>query len=355
MDWIKQHPYLTGTGLIVLVILYFVLRGRGTTATSTGPSEALQAAGLSAELQQGQIVAAQNAQTNQLNAALQGKLIDQQTAEFLASQSTASQNAQIDAALKAIGIETGAGVSIAQLQTSADVAKTTAATGAATDIAGIQADVLKMQTQNALDAQKANDAASIAINSQNTKAAVTTAGYAATTQQRQDALAATAFADQLATALTASKDANATAVTINNQNAGRDVNLATISAGSAALNSNNNLTESLANTNALQSIYNTFLTTNGETQTAQAQDQLQAELAQIGVQQSISNLVASGQINKGGEGGKNQVAVIAALTGQPAIGAQAEAPQPGFWQSFFGAVGNIGKGITAGVGIAGGV
>lgn len=51
MDWIKEHPYLTGTIAVLGLIAFFVLRGGGSSAATSGavasgPSESLQAASM---------------------------------------------------------------------------------------------------------------------------------------------------------------------------------------------------------------------------------------------------------------------------------------------------------------------
>src|SRR6266567_1924840 len=74
IEWVKEHPYLSGGIVLGAVILFFLLRGSGSggarsaPASAGGPSEALQAAQLQASTQLQMSQNAGTAQTNLVNA-----------------------------------------------------------------------------------------------------------------------------------------------------------------------------------------------------------------------------------------------------------------------------------------------
>jgi hypothetical protein len=78
VEWIESHPYLTGGLVLALVVLFFLLRGSSSSSSGTtvstvasGPSEALQAAGITAGTSQNIAQIQANAQIAQSNVDLQ--------------------------------------------------------------------------------------------------------------------------------------------------------------------------------------------------------------------------------------------------------------------------------------------
>lgn len=133
--WIETHPYLTG-GLVLLVILYFVLRGRSSASTDQGtaigsgmPSDAVQQAQIAAGVQSQGIQAASVAASNQNQADIARAQLDADTQVQIAS-------AQRDVALQSI--LTGGQVALGQQST--DLATAQANIGGNVTIAGIQGD-----------------------------------------------------------------------------------------------------------------------------------------------------------------------------------------------------------------------
>lgn len=153
-QWVKNHPYITGLGILAIGILVFVVTRSGGSQQivtgSTGPSEALQAANLQAQSHAADTQAQVNAQQSELNAALAAKSIDAATAlaTVQAQRDVALQ--QVDSANKVAQTNADALVKAATLQSdSQNIASQIAGqiagvqSKAATDIAGIQSDTAK--------------------------------------------------------------------------------------------------------------------------------------------------------------------------------------------------------------------
>lgn len=370
VEWMKQHPLLTGTGIIALVVLFIVVRRAGSSAASAGgPSDALQIATLQAQAGQSQLEAASNAHTADLNAALQAKTIDAQTAALLAKFSiTAQQNqsatdlaktqatisgatdlATIQGAyqLSAVNADAASAIEINRQNTSADVTKTQLTTSSADTIASIQAQVAKEGYANALAMDKINTVAAVTIASGQTQRDIQLSHDSLTQAITLGAYKATTDAAKIQADLIATQDTNATALGVTKITASRDIDIAKILSDNAITLAGISAGVEQAKITATEDVYNHFL----DTQSADTLAAISAHAQEAGytasVEQSIVDLVKSGQINKGGEGGRNQVAVIAALTGQPQIGSAAEAPQPSIWQSFFAGLGSgIGSAVT---------
>lgn len=198
MNWIEEHPYLTGGLVLAVIVLFLVLRGRSSassTVVQAGPSDAVQAATLQAQVQQQSVQAAADVQNQQTGAALTAHLADvqaqldaisagkavslqstisgQTTAEYQAAaglQAVQSTNlAQSDIADTAVA----GNVQIAGIQTQGaiDLAKVTGGTQVA--LAGIQAPVSLAAIQAALDATKSTNATSVDVANINANAATT--------------------------------------------------------------------------------------------------------------------------------------------------------------------------------------
>ncbi len=321
MDWIREHPYLAGTLAVFVVVLFLVFRARSSASTSqqvavaSGPSDALQAASLQAQVQQQGIQAAADVSSQQTGAALAAHLADVQAslaqtsaARDVGLQAILTQGSTADytaaAGLQAVEAQTGAAVNIADTQAGAGVQVAAIQGSTAVQLAGIQAPVYQAQIAAALAATENTNATSLGI--AGIQGAVTISG-----QQ---------------TSLAASQDANATAAKINEQNVGGAVQVAEIQAG----------TQNLA------------ITTAGDVSShliASQQEIASEQNTTYGNiwDQFFANLSA-GTFNKGGSGGANQVSVVGAFTGQPSVGAPAQAAQAAsqnawssFWNGLFGA------------------
>src|ERR1700674_2523912 len=182
MEFIKNHPYLTGFAVLSAVILFLVLRKSGTSSTTTSGVAPADPNVLAAQVQQSQLDAASTAHAQDINAQLQAvslaaQLQQQQTNATIhiadlnaqatiaaagiqaSSQDAAARYAMEGAAAQFASqsqiapIPAGGSLSIAQVQASRD-----------TTVAGIQADVTKTQAQDALAAQKDINAATVATN-----------------------------------------------------------------------------------------------------------------------------------------------------------------------------------------------
>lgn len=146
MHWIKEHPYISGA-FILLIIIWFALRRSASNAAAatavgqSGPSEALQAAQLQtgAQLQAAQINAVE--QTNAINASVAAAQIKANTdvttaqlAHDVALQNIVTsgqvQTFSTEAGLESVKAQVGGQVSIAQIAgtTQEDIAATQAQT-----------------------------------------------------------------------------------------------------------------------------------------------------------------------------------------------------------------------------------
>jgi hypothetical protein len=369
VEWIKQHPYLAGFGILAAVILFFVLRRSG----GSGGTQVIQSGATGSGDQAAAMQLAANAQTEHDSAALQALAIQAQTqlqiSQVVAGTQTNQTAAQLQAAQAGFSSQTeiantaalaqmqsdaanyGAQTSIAQTQAGAQITLAQTQADQSTTIAGIQAQVANTQLTDALAAHKLDDVTSVQINSQNTQRDIQLAQDSLTQAVTLGAYKATTDAAQIQADLSISQDNNLTAITINNQNANRDKDIAKITADNAIQLAGISAGVQQAQLTATEDVWNHFLDTQSTEQLAAISAHAQEVGYQTSVEQSIVNLVSSGQINKGGEGGRNQVAVIAALTGQSAIGAQAEVQQQPWYTSFFNAIANVGAAAAKGAAI----
>lgn len=286
--WIKNHPLMTGGVVLLLVVLFLVFRGKsssGTQVIQTGPSDAAQTAGLQAQVQLAAINAGYASHISDLNAAVAGKQVDATTALQLTSaqrdvalqgilSGADSQNRQTQAALDASTRQDQALVQSQQITSDAGV-----------KITGIQADVINNQTAAQLAAQGIISGASVDM-----------ANIQAGTDQARIAAALASSLDTNRTSLDATKDTNAAVVTVAGISGDTAKTIATLDAASKDL-----LTRTAGN------VY----TDQIDSQTKNIGDWISAQF-QLGQNKDnvVQNLVLSGQLNKGGEGGKNQAGVI---------------------------------------------
>jgi hypothetical protein len=294
MQWVKEHPYLAGALVLGLIILFFVFR-RGSARSSSagsqqtvyagpaGPSEALQ----STQLQTAAQVHAVDTQANVQQSAINAQVAIEQLKQATAVQETQLQTqAQIqnivtsgqvqlhatDASLAAINAQVGGQVQIADINATRDV-----------NVAGIQADVAKTQYNDALQGQAIISAAQTQQALAHETTAREVAGYSAGVQLAQIGAAKDVALGQENVDLTKIlSDADVAKFGISAQ---KDVALGAENVQSQVVSSEADL-------------YNHLLTNQGMTE------------------QDIYHLVQSGQINKGGAGGQNQVQLLTSLFGK---------------------------------------
>ncbi len=152
-------------------------------------------------------------------------------------------------------------------------------------ITGIQADVINNQT-----------AAQLAAQGIISKASVDMSTIQAGTDQARIAAALTSSLDTNQKTLDATRDTNATTVTVAGMSSDTAKTIATLNANSQDL-----LTRTAGN------VY----TDQIDSQTKNIGDWISAQF-QLGQDKNnvVQNLILSGQLNKGGEGGKNQAGII---------------------------------------------
>lgn len=333
MEWIQEHPYLSGGLVLSLLVLYLLLRrsGGGTSVVSTGPSEALQAANLQAQTQQAGISAAANAQTQTLQAALAAKQIDAQV----------TQNA-IDATTQQASIAAAMNLGIAKL--SADAQLSAIDIGAQRDItvSGQQSDAAKYIASVTADAQTKIAEGAYARD-------ISVAGIGAARDVSVAGIQSTTLQAQYAAALATQKDIDATSLGINRDNWSGAAALASIQAGVDMHISDNNT-----------GVANNYINTQGAVQLADLTFAHDIQSQSIGAQfqlqsQNQSSFWASVMGNDRWGNGNQQVAALSAIVGQPAIGVaassasavQAQATASN-WSAFWGGLfGTAQKGIAA--------
>lgn len=284
MNWIKEHPYLTGGLVLGLLVLFLIFRRSGSASAppqyqNAGPSEALQATQLQtgAALQAAQISA--TAHTNEVNAQVAAAQISANRDVTIASlkQQEDLQNIvtsgqvqlhSTDAALASVQAQIGGQVQLADINAGRDVA-----------IANSQADVMKTEYEDA------------------TKQQAIISG-AATEQTRITADTQKAIADyqfQTQYADIWAKEAE----TVNAQNRSADIAYTQITtAGDVA---KTGIAAQADVTKNAQDVYGDIYSNFLDNQAQQEHD--------------ITSLVASGQINKGGAGGQNQVQLLTSVFG----------------------------------------
>lgn len=331
MGFIKKHPYLVG-GLVFLVVIYFVLRGKGssssggsTTVVQSGPSDSVQAAQIAAGANIQALNAATDQQANGLAAALAGKQLDDtvalQTAGYardVALQNTYSQT-QI-----AMG-QFGSAVSVAQAQADAGVAVASIGANRDVAVAGTQAQVQAAGIQYAYKTQQDIDAtASYITDSNNYTSRVNTAGNA--------------YRD-----ITVNQSNNDAAVATAKTYTGGAVDISKIQAGVATHGID---AETAIELSGQQYAY--AIGTQAISAQRNATDQLFANLS-------------AGTFNKGGQGGANNVSALNTMFGSPVVSqsvqntATTDASKnglSGIITSIGGAVGNAASGLFGGKGVA---
>lgn len=307
---IAKHPFITGGAIIGVGLLFILLHASGSSGTSaatgtvasSGPSDAVQIAGIQAgtalQQQQNQIsqqTSQQNfqltGQAQQLQAGLQAAQLQTQaqTSTTLSgdqqfqlgttqlTDQTAIQGATIAAAIEQLKISTGA---TTQQQLNAETAQQNLATIAANN--------------------------STTLNSQNQQ-----------TQQLQISTQAQVAQGQTAAALAMQQNATATELALSQNNNATQLSFAALQA--SQIINGQNVAGSVATTqsNNQTAVQQNYINTTGTLAAAG----LNAQATQNA---SILSLIQSGQLNKGGTGGANQIVALGAVTGQPNFGASAE-------------------------------
>lgn len=270
LEIVKKHPLAFGGGAVFLFLVIYLLSKSGSSSSATVASDSSQPS--AAEL------AAQTA-NNQTNAQLTVAQLSAQVQTNNTNQQAAVTNLQTQAQLNATNNQTAAQLQAVQYTTLASVQQTALASQAQTSI------------------NEAND-----ITQQNIVALQTNAS---TTQQLSN---------------------NATELGVIQSNNGVLNNQLT-EAANVQINGQNDNLSAIQNTNASQvqatQIQATYLAGVSNNQTAIAQSTLadQTTIAgqQIQAQHDTTSqalqLVSSGQLNKGGEGGALQAGVVESIFG----------------------------------------
>lgn len=188
VEWVKEHPYLSGGLVLALIVLFLVLRGRGSSSQQVragGPSESLQAAQMQTQLQQQGIQAQADAHAGDTAAALAAKMAETDAQNFAtqSARDVALQNIAIAGQTEQYKTQVGGSVAMAGYASQAAIADTQASAavsiastqanagvqiaginaGAAVGIAGIQGDVAKHQFDAQLAGLRDTNATSVAL------------------------------------------------------------------------------------------------------------------------------------------------------------------------------------------------
>lgn len=289
-EWIVTHPYLSG-GLVLLVVVYFVIRNAGNSNSqaqsfTTGPSASQLAADAQNHATDVQATTANNA----LNAAVAAKQIDSNTtlgvaaaqvqlgsrqaddasqaAIQVAAFNLAGRQAEAGAAVQAQQSANQASVAIAGLQYGATVQVAQIQSNTSLGLATIQAPIQELQLNNQLKAQMDIDATSLGITKLN----------------------------------------DAAQVDINGQNTNRDITVNQSNNDVKNHQTDAQLQLGLHSADVTQNIYTDLIDTQGRLS-------YQQEADKKNVYDQLLAGVNAGVYNKGGEGGVNQIAALATLTG----------------------------------------
>jgi hypothetical protein len=377
-EWMKKHPYLTGS-LVLVIVAFFMLRRRAAAtraiATSTGPSEALQARNLEASttLQLAQISSASHA--SDIQAALAAKQLEVsgmlelgQAQKDIAIQDIVSKASiavhSDDTQLQMLRDQLSAQVAISGMGAQLEherIGVEDFRAGTERILATGQAQYLVSQGQAQLEGVKAArdialDTNRIAVEIQNILA-----GKEITLGQLT---AGTEFERESTRRLDIERGAS---VALSNISAGRDVSLATIEAGreiglekeetakrisweeeiTKRLVSEHtawrdvSISEHARDISATQEktkqlgietagkVYGSAIVASQESDLAYIDAMKSIGLLHAGVEQQLVNMLAWGGFNKGGQGGANQVSVAGGLLHEPGIGTPSQMVESG--------------------------
>lgn len=261
--WIKAHPYIAGLAALSIVILLWVVTRTGSTQVvqgATGPSDALQAAQLAAQVHASDAQAATNQQQTEINAALAAKQIDANTALAVAQAQRDALDRQTVGSETIAQRQVDAATAVANAQRDANEAQTaaakdiaaqqagvqTAGINAGVQIAGIQSQVQLANISAQLAAVKSTNDTALGINADNN--VTTRFGLAASKevdlQQLADGLILGLDNNQTAIRITQSN--NDTKTVIDAQDNSSADFIASLAASLGITQSNNNTKVSLA-------------------------------------------------------------------------------------------------------------
>ncbi len=309
VETIAEHPFITGGAIIGIGVLYLLLHSSGggqvaasapTTQAQANPS--VQVAGIQAgaalQSQNNALMSQRSTEasdTNKLNLQLQADL---QKTTIEANVASSGQQQQYNAS--ALDTQLKYGVAGAQIAAQLEAVRLATAADVATQFN-------KNQTDQNIATLNANR--DVTINATNND--TTRFGISAQQEIENNKTAAALAAQQAATAagLALGLNNNSTAVT-----------LRTIDAGVANNASNNKTAVDLLTVKTQGDIATTYINTAGNVAASNA-------AAKAANDAKLLSLLQSGQLNKGGEGGTNQVAAIAALYNQPSIAGAAYGTQ----------------------------
>lgn len=285
--WIEEHPYLSGSAVLGLIILY-LLFSSSSSSTTAATSSGVAGTGLSssdyASLQEAQIAAGAQAQQTQDAATVQNNTLSAQLAAVqLQSQATTTAN-QLAANVQLQNIVTAGQVS--ENTNATQLATAQVQTGGQVQLAGISAG--EDESIAGTNAQTLEDQYSAAVASEGIVSQAQTAQAQANAQTQQQ-IAGYAASVQLA----------GIGAEVNQTNVTGSVDLAGIAAQAG--------------------VQNNQITTAGN----EYYDNLQAEESEYGgylatVQNNLAagtNLISSGALNKGGTGGAAQAGAFTTLFG----------------------------------------
>lgn len=329
MKWLKAHVPLVAVGVGMLALLWFAVRrspsgGSGSSVAVLPSTSSSNGGGSSAALQSQAISAAVSADQNKNDTVL----------------ATAGLAAQVEnnrtSAASAIGLQN-------------------ILSGSQVDLAKVNASVRITELNDNTQLGLAGIGSYTSITNTNTLSArdIAVTGLQTEVQRHQYDTALETSRIDAATAQYLS-DANAR-VAIHGQDSTLTGSLATTAAG---------VTTDLARTEATrtialgsQGVQNNYITTQGNTQQLGLNDAAALATHQLNVQQNeftqVFNALNAGTFNKKGQGGANQVSVIAALFGQPADAAGAHAgavnPVKGILDGISNVIGSLfgGGGVQA--------
>lgn len=257
MHWIEEHPYLTGSVVLAVIVGYFLLSS-GSSSSSVASSPAVvsdatdQSQQLAASAQMQQLQNNATLTQNAINEQLAEKQIDANTSTTASNLASQVQLQNIYSSAEVADHSTDISLQLAQAQVGGQVQLATIGAASNEKIAGIQADVTNQQTAAALAAQKDIDTASVMQTQLTTSSA---------TQQLQDQINGNLAYGKMAF--------------------DNSVDLANINAG----------------------VENNAINTQGAIDISQTQ-------ATSTLKQSLVTLLGTGILNKGGEGGSNQTSAF---------------------------------------------
>jgi hypothetical protein len=261
-QFVKSHPWMLGALIFGILALFLISKNKATGATTS-----IASTGVSADYLQSQVAAGSALQLANMQAVSQINSDNFQLALEAQKEAADFQMAQLQGTVS----------------TTQQVNYLTSTAGVQSQAIQTQAVVSQQQIQASLDAQLSADALAL---------------------------------DQ--TKINAARDVSTASIS-----AGRDVSIASISADAQKAISANT-TAAYVDLGALAANSQTVVAQYGR-DVALASIQGQVDLAtqqmdnNAKVDQGILDLISKNQINKGGAGGANQIAAIAAITNQPSI------------------------------------